>query len=739
MDFEDRLRNQLHGQSNNIHVEVDSPVAVAHRSATRTRRRLVGIPVAALMLGGIVGGGIWASQNQSDPTESVAVVGDETSDENASDETASDENAGDQNEVDGPVDLERLITQGFSPGPELVLQDISSANSPGGWGPTQVHDTGGVYYVLSTAPGRVDLTDPDADAAYRPDTLYTYDGNDWSISGFGDRLVADFDVSPSGVLYAVSTGTTTDVTEFALGESANGGESWEWSPLPTGGHNAAKLDPRFVIKGDTTLIVSQLPFRQHFSEAGELARSAGLEVNEYDITAANTTGLTYMLQPVSDDPCVAAESGFWNEGSHDIPEGLLPPAVADDPADSAAFEAQFAAFQQEQNERLYAALSEAGCEQEATCRQITNSFYNDPASRFDMVPPAGGPDADPAAFDEFDQAATAFYEDRQNMLDQLLIDGGCQQEVTCRNLQTAFYVNEMPKPPFEPPPPPTDVDDMSAEEVDAMDAAWADFYERSQAWEEENRGLIDESYARHEASLVEAGCSSMAAPEAPEIKSVEWSSLGVTPPTDWASTMVQIIGPDGIQTSELEVDSYIYEITVDGDEFVLVEAGATPFPEPLAEPRNTEWRSADGLNWTKSDGDTVDLYNTATVNGQRFTIAWREGPNGAVLERSVVGDSATQEIDVTDLVPSLPSGLAPIQITGGQLGIVIVVSEQTYAAPPEEFYALFSPDGIGWSSQRLASTAQIPAVGADSVLLFEHRLDPSSDVPGAVYLGRVGG
>jgi len=214
MDFEDRLRNQLHGQSNSIEVEIDSPVTVAQRSAARTRRRAVGLPVAALMLAGIVGGGIWASQDQDDGTESVALVGDETADNTPSegDVDAEAEVASPDAAEAGPVDLETLITQGFSAGPELVLEDISSDKSPGGWGASEVHDAGGIYYVLSTAPGRASIEQLDS---YRNDTLYKYDGSAWSIEGFGDRLVADFDVSDDGVLYAVSTGTTTPMAARA--------------------------------------------------------------------------------------------------------------------------------------------------------------------------------------------------------------------------------------------------------------------------------------------------------------------------------------------------------------------------------------------------------------------------------------------------------------------------------------------------------------------------------------------
>lgn len=744
MDFEDRLRNQLQGQSNNIHVELDSPVAVAHRSTARTRRRLVGLPVAALMLGGIIGGGIWASQDQTADSESVALVGDETTENETADtdDAIADEAVIDDAATGGPATLEQLITQGFSAGPELDLQDISSDKSPGGWGPTQVHSSGGVYYVLSTAPGQVPPDSPESYAAFRPATLYTYDGDAWSINGFGDRLVADFDVATDGVLYAVSTGTTGNVTEFALGQSTDGGTSWAWSPLPTDGHDAAALSPRFATKGDTTLIVSQLPFRQNFGEGVELAASAGLALNEFEITSVDTTGIGYFEQPVSADPCSAAEQAFWQED-----QALSEEFFADldeERANSEEFQNELEAFQLEQQGRFYAALRAAGCEQEAACREIRNTFYNDTENQFPIPPPPFGAAVDfvgdAGPFGGSNDEMAAFYDEQQNKLDQLLLDGGCELEVTCRNLNNDFYESGATEPPFDPPMPPGPTSgEMSEEDMAAFDKAWQDFYEKSEAWRLENQDAIQEALDRHDAELVAAGCMSMMPPDMPDMNFVEWASLGVTAPAEWTTMLIQTVGPNGVQTSNVDVGSYIYEVKVDGDEFVLISAQPGPASFTEDGPQNNEWRSVDGVNWTKTDGFVDNFYNTAVVNGQRFSITWEQGTNASVLERSVVGSQETQRIALTDLAPGLPENLSPMQISAGPIGMIIVVAEQTYTRPPETFYALFSPDGIRWSSQQLASTAQAPSVGDESVLMFEYQNGPRSETPAAVYLGRIDG
>jgi len=745
MDFEDRLRNQLHGQSNNIEVEIDSPVAVAHRSATRTRRRMVGLPVAALMLAGIVGGGLWASQDQDGGTESVALVGDESTDDEAptegdTDAEAETANSGSTNA--GPVDLDQLITQGFSPGPELVFDDVSSAKSPGGWGPTEVHGNDGIYYVLSTAPGRPAPAEPGDYISFRPDTLYTYDGSAWSINGFGDRLVADFDVSDDGVLYAVSTGTTTDVAEFALGQSTDGGESWAWNALPSDGHDPATLAPRFATRGDTTLIVSQLPFRQNFGAAAELARSAGLEINDYDITSVSTVGIGWVEHLVSGDPCEAVERMFWDEAEFNGPfEG------EDIPEDPDEAEAAFERYYLEQETALYAALREAGCGQVATCRQISSDFYRDDNNQLPPPPlPSTGIDIASDATSEvvlemtgeFDRVAEEFFNERQEALDQLLIEGGCEQEVTCRNISMTFAEEGGIQPPFDAPAPPNP-ELLTDEQLEAAEAEWNEYAEKSDAWYLENQDLIEATFASHQAALEAAGCDSMMAPEAPEPKFVEWSSLGVTPPADWTTTLVQIVGPAGVQTSELDPGSYIFDVKVEGDEFVLIAARDFGPISPMEPIRNDEWRSLDGLNWTRTEGGVADAYNSAVVNGQHFTLAWEEGRRDPVLRRAVVGNPATQDIELTDLDPDLPADLVPEQISGSPFGVVIVAFERTYMTRPTEAYVLFSPDGIRWSSQRIDSSARLPFDGADSMMLFGSQLDPNSTEPSAVYIGRVDG
>ena len=307
MNFEDRLKHELQNQGAQIDIEPAGVDHIASRSAKRRQRRMAGMTavVAMVLLG--VGGFIATSNDAPIPV--------------ATDTEATDEQATDAEIPEQAADAE--LTDGeVVAGSPLDFVNIASGASPGGFG---VYGTGVItsdaYYMLSTAPGRAAPNDYDA---YLPNTLYKYDGSEWSNTSFGDRFISGLSVD-EGVLYTVSTGTKTSDTP-AIGRSNDGGQNWTWTDLDLTEQFGADPsawpfhDIKIDTQNGTTFVVARAHAEVPWDEAIELAKNAGLDIDQETdgIVNISTEGISwipdqYVLSPCAqlfDDEMSKRSAGF---------------------------------------------------------------------------------------------------------------------------------------------------------------------------------------------------------------------------------------------------------------------------------------------------------------------------------------------------------------------------------------------------------------------------------------------
>lgn len=789
MNFEDRLRGHLQQQNDDLAVQPEGPNAVADRSTARRKRRAIGIPAAVIMLAGLAGGGYWASQTGE--TESVEIVADDT-EENANDDAAADEVA----EAVEPADAEAnqagaVDIDSFGAGPALTFQNIASENSPSGWAPNSAAEDGGIYYVLSTAPGEPASYESYGPDAYRPNTFYTYDG-EWHVNEVQDYFVSDFEAQ-DGVLYAVSTGTSS-TTAISFGTSNDKGATWNWKALPSGDYTEeeiATMNVQIASRGGQQMVVaSRSNFTLH-DDAHELATSGGLNIDRYSIAYVNDREFGYFdnsameqMNLDSMDECQRVEADYWNR-LYDERE-----PIAEEVGDvNGEFvydeEAAEAAHQQyiEETAGMYAALEAAGCGAEVQCRKVRDTFYNDPANRIEPPVEPPPPNATEAQMEAFNAAMNAsadqmeeLYKAQQEQLNQRLIDAGCGQEVTCRQLMDAMYSGPEFTPPFEGPmdhygP----YDELSEDELAELETQWAEHDRRMQEWHDASQGAQLEVIIETANAMEREGCDSNFLPyvdvemaqlademglalpadlvieepmmedfEPPELIVVPWADLGVAAPESWRPrTLVNLVSGDQVSTTMHAFEGELVAANTAEQEFEIIMANNGMNFEPQTSPF-VRWASTDGQAWSDEPAPYFAWQpgTNQAINGQRFRVDWNEGAGGAKLTRSIDNGNSYGVVELDELVAGL-GDVEPSSVNVGPFGIIVSAHNISRLSPPTGLTYLYSPDGRNWSASEVDTMGYQAVVGQDSVLVlgtptsgpgFDAKTDNSP-----VLLGRLGG
>lgn len=282
MDFEQRLQSHMNEFANRVELPAgEGPDAIQQRGSGGHQRAITAMTAIAVLL--MAGAGFLLLSDDEVPTTSVAAG--EAEDAETEDDGDSDENGdGDGNGLANTA---------------ITTIDVSSPNAPA-YGQVELDD--GVYYILSTAPGKVDtsgnLSEEDWARISRMNTFYILDENrEWQTNQIEDRFVSDFEIN-DGVLYVLSTGTfTTD--EASFGTSTDKGASWEWKSIDSlpDAHQVSLL-----VTDEAPLIFASRWDSVGYEWAIEQANTAGIELSGETLQMLDTEGFSYLpIDP--DDPC----------------------------------------------------------------------------------------------------------------------------------------------------------------------------------------------------------------------------------------------------------------------------------------------------------------------------------------------------------------------------------------------------------------------------------------------------
>lgn len=315
MNFDDRLRNHLQEQTNELTVTREGVDGVRARSRRRKQRRAgaATFSVAALA---VVGALVLLGPNNEEAnlaTDGDAAVENEDQSPSATTFATTPSNE--------PIEAEIALPE---PGSALVLTAANNTVAPGGYNVARSGRADGVYFVVSTAPGST--IDETVDGGYqKPDTIYTFDGDTWTNSAISDRYVSGFDTSNSGVLYAVSTGSPTS-SDLAIGQSSNGAD-WEWTTIDlTGVFGEDKSTwPAYAvqqtIRDNERLVVVTTSGRPNVEAAFTLATDAGADIESVNqVTDVNASGIAWYVEPEIGE-CAAMENEQVNALYDAEPEG----------------------------------------------------------------------------------------------------------------------------------------------------------------------------------------------------------------------------------------------------------------------------------------------------------------------------------------------------------------------------------------------------------------------------------
>lgn len=319
MDFNDRLRNQLHTQGHALQLSAEGSDAVRSRSRRRKQRRAGGTVIATLLVALLAGS--WIAGQSGDAEANLATdSGGEAPDDAAS--SGSGDAAPLTSAEQTPIEVALP-----DPGASLVLTSANDVGAPGGYNVFQSGSSNGLYYVLSTAPG-VTYEDFDDEIGYpRNDTIYTFDGSSWSQNSAGDRFVSTLDSDDSGLLYTVSTGTATGQA-LELGRSANAGQDWSWSELDLSnvfGEDRSNWPPyavQFATQGSETFVLVHTNGQIDWEEATEIAVANGADIDPRanEVISIDQTGISW-IEGFQQGPCEAALNEALDARWADEPEG----------------------------------------------------------------------------------------------------------------------------------------------------------------------------------------------------------------------------------------------------------------------------------------------------------------------------------------------------------------------------------------------------------------------------------
>ena len=660
MTFDDRLRTQLTEQTNDLVITPEGVDGVRARSRRRKQRRAAGatLSIAAIAIVGALT--LFGPDNEQ---ANLATEGDAA----PTDTTAASSNA--TVEPAPVLDAQVVLPD---PGSALSLSPANNKGAPGGYNLFQTGRANDTYFVVSTAPG---LTYEDTEGEFiRPNTLYTFDGSQWSQNELTDRFVSGFDSSSNGVIYAVSTGTST-TQELSVGRSTNG-VSWEWTPIDLTGafgtdtstwpiytvQQATRDGQRFVVVATNAAV--------DFDVARRLARDAGADLDESDeIVSASATGVSWFEQ-VEQPPCAAADNEISQDLWNEEPEGP-------------EFD-----FERELTEAEQAELEQFWKVQEARGLEIRSETLA-------LLADIDGCTAYVSCVTELADASAAAGE----QIDDLLASFGTD---------------------------PFNSTGLSDEQTTELDRLYEEKESAEQRWLEESG--CAETLGWH------VGTEDDPTP----VKSARWSDLGVTPPESWAPTQYgYVIDGDVVtelgglfpdQTGFLVDVSDVngsWTVTFDSTDYTLVEGFDVPIESTFV-----EWTSKDGQQWSSSP--TTWVYQTEAqtlTNGVGLSISWTE-QEPQLIRRNV--DGSTNALLLGDLAPDLDTdGYSLARVATGEYGAVVTAVNWSRLETGGNYSSivLYSPDGLGWGATSVPDVEVVEAVvGSDDVIVFLN--DPNRE-PGS--------
>lgn len=660
MTFDDRLRTQLTEQTNDLVITPEGVDGVRARSRRRKQRRAAGatLSIAAIAIVGALT--LFGPDNEQ---ANLATEGDAA----PTDTTAASSNA--TVEPAPVLDAQVVLPD---PGSALSLSPANNKGAPGGYNLFQTGRANDTYFVVSTAPG---LTYEDTEGEFiRPNTLYTFDGSQWSQNELTDRFVSGFDSSSNGVIYAVSTGTST-TQELSVGRSTNG-VSWEWTPIDLTGafgtdtstwpiytvQQATRDGQRFVVVATNAAV--------DFDVARRLARDAGADLDESDeIVSASATGVSWFEQ-VEQPPCAAADNEISQDLWNEEPEGP-------------EFD-----FERELTEAEQAELEQFWKVQEARGLEIRSETLA-------LLADIDGCTAYVSCVTELADASAAAGE----QIDDLLASFGTD---------------------------PFNSTGLSDEQTSELDRLYEEKESAEQRWLEESG--CAETLGWH------VGTEDDPTP----VKSARWSDLGVTPPESWAPTQYgYVIDGDVVtelgglfpdQTGFLVDVSDVngsWTVTFDSTDYTLVEGFDVPIESTFV-----EWTSKDGQQWSSSP--TTWVYQTEAqtlTNGVGLSISWTE-QEPQLIRRNV--DGSTNALLLGDLAPDLDTdGYSLARVATGEYGAVVTAVNWSRLETGGNYSSivLYSPDGLGWGATSVPDVEVVEAVvGSDDVIVFLN--DPNRE-PGS--------
>ncbi|MGI9605037.1 MAG: hypothetical protein ACR2P0_02745 [Acidimicrobiales bacterium] len=683
MDFDDRLRGHMEHQSAQLEIQPEGVDAIARRARTRHQRRAAVMVTAALVVVAGLGGWLYGSTGQN-TVDQVATEGDGTATTTIAAASSSEEGASADNDqalssaaapsIDAPVAESES-------GRALEFSLIDNVDAPGGFNVWQNGQAGGLYYVLSTAPGATFESLGSEEEWFRNDTLYTWDGGDWSQSSFGDRFVSDIGAGQNGLLYTLSTGRREGTAGLELGTSADGGANWAWTPIDLSTQFGADsstwpgYNVRSVGVGDDRLVVVNKAPGPDWQEGIALAQGAGLDIDLdttpiYNLT---TEGITYSLDPYPEPtPCQQEFSVYIDAAFRRFEEETL----GEEPTEEDYF-----AFEQNYEEIEAEAIAHMatiqGCELFVDCQTAYSADNRRIGDAENAIVEAMGfdPDTDywegltEAQFDELNAAMETLWSEQQTAFEE----SGCQE------------ILWGPIGDFE--------------EGEGEFVSWASL------------GVTPPAH---------------------------WSGSahGYLVSDDTVTNLGAVFGDGGFLV-ELTGDENGVTVRFDATAY----DGAS---EPTG-PTFIEWSSADGRTWTSQQiaNDEWTFYPAGTVGDATLSINWEEPTRfgtefpGASILRTI--DGTTEKLVFDDLAAELDIDLIGYSLDSLKTGEYGAVAWAVNWDVPDErnTIVLYSPDGVAWGATLLEGIEVVDMiVGADGVMAFGQNPElVNTGTPQPVFFG----
>lgn len=669
MNFDDRLRNHLHTQNDDLVVPAEGVDAVHARSTHRKHRRLAGGALAAFAI--VLAVGVAATGIGSNDSVDFATDGGEDSVT-----TTTPADAAEPVAQAAPAELESVLPE---PGEALSLAPVSSDGAPGGYNLYTSGSADGVYFVVSTAPGSR-LEDVAEGGWARPDTVYSFDGSEWTnqTTATGDRFVSNIEGAPNGVLYAVSTGTQTDVG-LSIGSSTNSGANWEWTPIDLSAVFGADSStwPAYsvtqAIHEDQRLVVVATFPGVDFDEAFELANANGAGIAEGGfVTNADANGITWIEAPETTDEqgnpnCLAIASQKGDEAWSKVEEPE-PPFEWDaelTPEEQAEVDAWIQERQdigdKTQRQILDAVEAVEGCERFVECSRESTARQQEVDIRVEKIFKELGLELGEVPADDQLAALEAAYEAEQADVEAWLESSGCSAELN--------YLDEPD---------------------------------------------VEQQYRT-------------------------WDELGVVTPADWKPIQNAFLTDGDVVTNlgdpfastgflvDVDHNGSAWNITFDNTSYEPVIDG------PVT-PTFVEYSSTDGTAWTSKAVDDFTFRRNSLADGSSFGLNFTD-EQSSIVRRDASGSAVT--LNLASLAPDLDTakyGLA--NIGTGEYGVVAWATRWNESDGSTDSILLYSPDGQGWGATELPDT-QIThvIVGEDGVIVFASEPGREPGDPQTVLFG----